>query len=95
VRGIDLTPRHVELARANLDVHCLGGAVVLGDAERLPFDDASIDHVSSNGILRYMPDIAAALRNVRRVPRPCGEARIVLTPARRCTTGSTRWPTGG
>lgn len=41
VTGIDLTPRHVELARAHLDALGLAGTVVLGDAEALAFPEAS------------------------------------------------------
>jgi ubiquinone/menaquinone biosynthesis C-methylase UbiE len=78
VTGIDLTPRHVELARANLAARGLEGTVVVGDAERLPFADASFDRVSSNGVLHHTPGIEAALREIRRVLRPGGEARIVL-----------------
>jgi ubiquinone/menaquinone biosynthesis C-methylase UbiE len=78
VTGVDLTPRHVELARLHLATMELPGTVVLGDAERLPFDDASFDRVSSNGVLHHTPDIAAGLREIRRVLRPGGEARIIV-----------------
>lgn len=78
VTGIDLTPRHVELARRHLEAFGLAGEVVLGDAEQLPFADASFDRVSSNGVLHHTPDMAAALREIHRVLRPGGEARIIL-----------------
>jgi ubiquinone/menaquinone biosynthesis C-methylase UbiE len=78
VTGIDLTPRHVELARQHLDAAGLEGEVVLGDAEQLPFEDGSFDRVSSNGVLHHTPDIAAALREIRRVLRPGGEARVIV-----------------
>lgn len=78
VTGIDLTPRHVELARAHLAALGLRGEVVHGDAEALPFPDASFDRVSSNGVLHHTPDIARALREIHRVLRPGGEARIVV-----------------
>lgn len=78
VTGVDLTPRHVELANAHLHALGLGGSAVHGDAERLPFDDQSFDRVSSNGALHHTPNMAAALREIHRVLRPGGEARIVL-----------------
>jgi ubiquinone/menaquinone biosynthesis C-methylase UbiE len=78
VTGVDLTPRHVELARAHLAASGLPATVVQGDAERLPFDDDSFDRVSSNGVLHHTPDIEAALREIRRVLRPGGEARIIV-----------------
>ncbi len=76
--GIDLTPRHCELARLHLDVMGLEAEVVNGDAELLPFADATFDRVSSNGVLHHTPDMPAALREVHRVLRPGGEARIIV-----------------
>ena len=76
--GVDLTPRHVELARAHLEAMGLGAEVVGGDAEHLPFDDATFHRASSNGVLHHTPDMPAALREVRRVLVPGGEARIVV-----------------
>jgi len=76
--GIDLTPRHCELARQHLGVMGLDAEVVNGDAESMPFEDATFDRVSSNGVLHHTPDMPAALREVRRVLKPGGEARIIV-----------------
>jgi ubiquinone/menaquinone biosynthesis C-methylase UbiE len=76
--GIDLTPRHVELAQLHLAALGLTAEIVLGDAEALPFEDGSFDRVSSNGVLHHTPDFDAALREIRRVLRPGGEARIIV-----------------
>ena len=78
VTGIDLTQRHVELARSHVEALGLTAHIVQGDAERLPFADTSFDRVSSNGVLHHTPDMPAALREIRRVLRPGGEARIVV-----------------
>jgi ubiquinone/menaquinone biosynthesis C-methylase UbiE len=76
--GVDLTPRHIELARAHLAAMGLLGEVVVGDAEALPFADESFDRVSSNGVLHHTPDMMAALREIYRVLSPGGEARIIV-----------------
>lgn len=76
--GVDLTPRHVELARAHLAALGLRGQVVEGDAEALPFEDKSFDQVSSNGVLHHTPDLDAALREVVRVLRPGGKATVIV-----------------
>lgn len=76
--GIDLTPRHVALARAHLAALALPAEAAIADAERLPFADGSFDWVSSNGVLHHTPAIADALSDIRRVLRPGGEARIIL-----------------
>jgi ubiquinone/menaquinone biosynthesis C-methylase UbiE len=76
--GVDLTPRHVELARGHLDAMGLAANVVQGDAERLPFADASFDRVSSNGVLHHTPDMPEALREIRRVLRLGGSACVIV-----------------
>jgi ubiquinone/menaquinone biosynthesis C-methylase UbiE len=78
VTGVDLTPRHVDLARKHLALLGLQGTVVEGDAESLPFEDGSFDRVSSNGVLHHTPGIEASLREILRVLEPGGEARIIL-----------------
>lgn len=78
VTGVDLTPRHVELACRNLEALGLDGTVIEGDAENLPFPDESFDRVSSNGVLHHTPDVALALREIHRVLRPGGRAIIVV-----------------
>jgi ubiquinone/menaquinone biosynthesis C-methylase UbiE len=78
VTGVDLTPRHVELARAHTRALGLGARIEEGDAERLPFADATFDRVSSNGVLHHTPDMPAALAEIRRVLRPGGEARVIV-----------------
>jgi ubiquinone/menaquinone biosynthesis C-methylase UbiE len=78
VTGIDLTPRHAELAERHLAALGLEGEVVVGDAESLPFPDSGFDRVSSNGVLHHTPDIEQALREIRRVLRPGGEVRVLL-----------------
>jgi ubiquinone/menaquinone biosynthesis C-methylase UbiE len=76
--GIDLTPRHVELATAHVAAIGLDATIVQGDAEELPFADASFDRVSSNGVLHHTPRFEVALTEIHRVLRPGGEAQIVV-----------------
>lgn len=78
VTGLDLTPRHVELARAHLAALDLDGTVVEGDSEEMPFPDRSFDRVTSNGVLHHTPRIDLALAEARRVLRPGGDARVIL-----------------
>lgn len=76
--GIDLTPRHVELAREHLAALGLNAQVEQGDAESLSFADESFDRVLSNGVLHHTPAIDSAFREILRVLRPGGQARIIL-----------------
>jgi ubiquinone/menaquinone biosynthesis C-methylase UbiE len=78
VTGIDLTPRHVELARSHLAAIGQEAEIVNGDAEAMPFSGGMFDRVSSNGALHHTPNMLAALREILRVLKPGGEARIVV-----------------
>src|SRR5581483_4669964 len=51
--------------------------VIQADSQRLPFADATFDRVMANHMLYHVPDIPAALREMRRVLKPGG--RVVLT----------------
>ena len=70
VRGLDLSSAYVEFAnRQNVDVR-LGFQV--GDAQTLPFPDASFDHTVSMLLLQFVPQPDLAVREMRRVTRPGG-----------------------
>ena len=47
-----------------------------GDADALPFGDASVDIVISNGVLNVVPDKRSAVREMARVLEPGGRAQI-------------------
>jgi ubiquinone/menaquinone biosynthesis C-methylase UbiE len=78
VHGIDLTPRHVELARKHLTASRLPGVVQLGDADAIPFPSGSFDRVSSNGVLHHTPTIETALLEILRVLRVGGQATVIV-----------------
>jgi ubiquinone/menaquinone biosynthesis C-methylase UbiE len=78
VVGIDLTAAAVEAVRRRLALEGLDGDVRLGDAEALPFADASFDLVYAYGVLHHTPDTPGAVAELRRVLRPGGEARVML-----------------
>jgi SAM-dependent methyltransferase len=78
VTGVDLTPRSVETSRHHLKLYGQTGDFALTDAEKLPFADGSFDVVYSNGVLHHTPDTAGAVREIHRVLRPGGLARVML-----------------
>jgi SAM-dependent methyltransferase len=78
VTGIDLTPRSLEISRRHLSVYGESGDFANADCERLPFADESFDVVYSNGVLHHTPDTAGAVREIHRVLRPGGLARVML-----------------
>jgi len=78
VTGVDLTPRSIEISRRHLDVYGYQGEFAITDAEKLPFANDSFDVVYSNGVLHHTPDTAGAIREIHRVLRPGGDARVML-----------------
>ena len=74
VVGLDLTEAMLREGRRRV---CDAGkddrvGLVLGDADKLPFADASFDALCFTYLLRYVPDPAATLRELARVVRPGG-----------------------
>ncbi len=78
VTGVDLTARSIEISRQHFAVYGARGDFAIADGERLPFADSSFEVVYSNGVLHHMPDTEGAVREVHRVLRPGGEARVML-----------------
>lgn len=78
VTGVDLTPRSIEMSRQQFAVYDERGDFAITDGESLPFRDESFDIVYSNGALHHTPDTAGAVREIHRVLRPGGQARVML-----------------
>lgn len=78
VTGVDLTPWAVETTRARLDAFALEANVFEGDAEELPFADASFDLVFSWGVIHHTTDMDRALSELVRACRPGGGVVIMV-----------------
>lgn len=76
--GVDLTPRSVEISSLHFGLYGLRADFALADGERLPFADESFDVVYSNGVLHHTPDTVRAVREVHRVLKPGGIAKVML-----------------
>lgn len=76
--GIDLTPRSIEITQHRFNLYDADGAFMISDGEHLPFRDESFDVVYSNGVLHHTPDTEGAIREVHRVLRPGGVAKVML-----------------
>ena len=76
--GIDLTPRSIQITRHRFKLYGAAGSFMISDGEHLPFEDESFDVVYSNGVLHHTPDTSGAIREVHRVLRPGGTAKIML-----------------
>jgi SAM-dependent methyltransferase len=97
VIGLDFTPAMREKLLGNVE---RGGArnvtVVDGNAEQIPLPDASVDVVTTNGVLNLVPDKNRAMGEIARVLRPGGRlqlADIVLgkEPSAACRANPELW----
>jgi SAM-dependent methyltransferase len=78
VVGIDLTWRGVQMARTAFGLFGLKGDFVVADAEMLPFPEGAFDLVYSNGVIHHTPDTPATVREIHRVARTGGQARVMV-----------------
>ena len=76
--GIDLTPRSIEITQHRFKLYGADGTFMISDGEHLPFRDESFDVVYSNGVLHHTPDTKGAIREVHRVLKPGGVAKVML-----------------
>ena len=77
VTGLDLSEALLDEARESARAEGLAVGFDLGDAQRLPYGDASFDVVSSSFGVIFAPDAGAAAAELARVVRPGG--RLGLT----------------
>ncbi|HUI65292.1 MAG TPA: class I SAM-dependent methyltransferase, partial [Bacteroidota bacterium] len=76
--GIDLTAHAVELAEGRLRLEALNAEVRQGDAENLPFPDASFDFVYSWGVIHHTADTGKAAQELIRVTKPGGRVCAMI-----------------
>lgn len=92
VTAFDLSPRMVARARRRAARLGLTARIEVGDATRLPYEDASFDAVLLHLILAIVADPHACLREAARVLRPGGRATVFdkFVPGPDCRPGLLR-----
>lgn len=77
VYGLDMTePMRAKLHRNAALMKAKNIQVIAGNAERLPLPDASVDVVTSNGVLNLVPDKPAAFSEIVRVLKSGGRLQL-------------------
>jgi SAM-dependent methyltransferase len=74
VLGVDLSPGMLQAARDRVP-HV---GMVAGDAVALPLHDGACDLTMAMAMLDHVPDPRAAVRELRRITRPGGQALVAL-----------------
>ena len=78
VIGVDMTPEMVQKARANAEKLNISNVDFrLGEIEKLPVLDSSVDVVISNCVINLSPDKSAVFREIYRSLKPGG--RMVIS----------------
>jgi SAM-dependent methyltransferase len=78
VTGIDIAPALIRVAKQNAAEQDLPVRFDVGDAQRLPYEDASFDVISSAHGVHFAPDHARAAAELARVCRPHGRLGITV-----------------
>jgi len=77
VYGLDMTPAMLDKLRRNVAAMRAENVVpTAGNAEEIPLPDASIDVVTSNGVLNLVPDKPRAFAEIARVLKAGGRLQI-------------------
>jgi ubiquinone/menaquinone biosynthesis C-methylase UbiE len=76
--GIDLTERAIKYTKERLDLFSLESELLVSDAENLPFDNDKFDYVYSWGVIHHSPNTTKAVKEIYRVLKKDGEARIMI-----------------
>lgn len=77
VFGLDMTPAMLDKLRRNIARADMSNVEALeGNAEAIPLPDASVDVITSNGVLNLVPDKPRAFSELCRVLRPGGRVQI-------------------
>jgi ubiquinone/menaquinone biosynthesis C-methylase UbiE len=77
VIGLDMTEAMRDKLRRNLAAAGVANVEVLtGNAEAIPLPDASVDVVTTNGVINLVPDKPRAIREIARVLRSGGRLQM-------------------
>lgn len=76
--ALDLSREHLKHTKRHLDLEGLCTSAHYGDAEQMPFDDATFDFVYSFGVLHHTPNTEVAVQEIHRVLRPGGTTVVGL-----------------
>ncbi len=82
VYAVDFDPKSIEALKSKVARRGLQGVVEMHAASAAEIDflrDASVDFVFANGLLCCMVDHAGALRQIRRILKPKGKARLSVS----------------
>jgi ubiquinone/menaquinone biosynthesis C-methylase UbiE len=76
VSGLDLTPKHLEIASQRFELYGIPADLRLGDAEQMPYEDETFDAVYTFGVIHHSPNTDKIVDEIYRILKPGGRAII-------------------
>lgn len=78
--GVDVSSSSVAESRSRLALHGIEAETMVLDRDivRLPFEDATFDHIHSSGVLHHTPGPLAILKELRRILKPGGSMNVMV-----------------
>lgn len=76
--GIDLSPQAVKTTKERFSLFGVKGKIEVANAEELPFEEESFDHVYSFGVIHHSPHTERIIEEIYRVLRPGGTICIMV-----------------
>ena len=76
--AIDITPRHIDLAKRNFLLRGFSLEIENSDATQLRYPDQYFDCVYSFGVLHHIPELDRCVAEINRVLKPGGVFYMVL-----------------
>jgi ubiquinone/menaquinone biosynthesis C-methylase UbiE len=71
--GVDISKRSIAIAKHRVSEAC---NIIHGNAEALPFENETFDHVNCQGVVHHTPDTQKSLDEIYRVIRRGGSASV-------------------
>jgi SAM-dependent methyltransferase len=72
----DLTPAAVEIARKRAQIFGVKAEVQIGNAEMLPYENDSFDHINCQGVIHHTPNTESCVAEFSRILKKDGTASL-------------------
>lgn len=76
--GIDITKENLKIAKKHLELNGYSSNLIIGDAEKMPYENNSFDFVYSFGVLHHTPNMEKSIHEIYRVLKPGGRVWIAV-----------------
>lgn len=78
--GVDISSKSIDESKHRLSLHGVEAELIQLDPGviRLPFEDNSVDHIHSSGVLHHTPNPLGILQELHRILKPDGTMNVMV-----------------